>query len=211
MKFKFLSTVLAGLILSASCLVNIANAGLIRDYDGHIGTTYDTETGLYWVSNVFRYGYLSYGDQLTNIATDATNDFAGISTWQMATNETMQSLWQNSTEERVQGFDAFGPWFDDNYSYVVVGRYNDEKSPGNHGVAVTTVRNWNLGSTGWTDESYFGNESLPDAELREYEGAWVVSAIAPAAVPESSIFTLFGLGLMGLGYRRFKKTSIRSC
>lgn len=36
MKFKYINAVLAGLILSASCFINVANAGLINSYDFNV-------------------------------------------------------------------------------------------------------------------------------------------------------------------------------
>ena len=48
MKFKFLNIVLAGLIFSASCLVNVANAGVIGiDLDGN-ADDYTTSTSSEW-------------------------------------------------------------------------------------------------------------------------------------------------------------------
>lgn len=111
MKFKSLSTAFAGLILSASCLVNVANAGFI-DYGSlsleQAGDKYVTDTlnNLEWL-RWDQVDHLNYSQLLLELGaggeyegwTIANNDYANRFTNALFTNSGVN----NSTCDSVTG------------------------------------------------------------------------------------------------------------
>ena len=202
MKFKFLNTALAGLILSASCLVTEANAGLIE-------VKWDTtvETSFNWAPTTTIGEAISIVITLDNGQSSALNQtwdktnfvqfrIESASGWQFSSdsiylrtssgvfatdssgNVTSAGSWKgfsSSVASWDAGLDA-GKWYNNGVNSVA---YNNDYSMG---LSVTNVE---------------GN----------LEGAnWYVSSVQPSSnVPEPSTLAILALGMMGLASGRFKK------
>jgi len=193
MKHKFLITTLACLVLSASCLVNVANAGIITVDDWHLTT--DNNGGLRQLIN--------YPDVFLAVAKD--NKFNSIDEY-----EIMAGFRQMTTAEAVNLFPGNGsPGTTNILSYHNQGGwsgyvwegltrtqfiYSDSISTGNYKHAGNYEAHNNTGGFTITTNSFAGFVLIKDDSL-----------LNPIAAPEPSTVAIFALGLMGLASRRFKK------
>jgi hypothetical protein len=203
MKFKFINTAAAGLILCASFFVDIANAGLINsDYqtDGDLRLVLDESTGLEWLGLSNTKG-MSYSRALLF-----------YSEFELATNTQIVELYSAIFPNLLSSTFAFGgidPTNDDSNSSL----------------------NWTslFGSSGYSPEFSYGLYQDEDnrtriAGARYGNGSyWIqgleettewnspasiiagVFLVRKAQVPEPSTLVIFALGLIGLASRRFIK------
>jgi hypothetical protein len=98
MKFKFLKAAAAGFILSASCLVNVANAGLISDTDNK--SFIDETTGLEWMDFGIN-NNLTFNDVLLELEIGGLYDG-----WELASEQQVLTLWNNIYFSQVDGVNS---------------------------------------------------------------------------------------------------------
>jgi len=108
MKFKFLNSAIAGLVISASCLVNVANAGLIDRGNGMI---YDDVLDVTWMQDAAyhvtsgyspHYGAMNTWDYATTYVEQLS--FGGFDDWRMAKYDfNDSSCWENGTSSVYYG------------------------------------------------------------------------------------------------------------
>jgi len=204
MKFKLFKAAFIGLILSFSCVINFANAGLITKDLINIGDgiiTYDTATDLEWLdfdqnssslaSALASWG--SYGFRLANDQElfDLFNGF-GISVHDNA----------------IHNF-ASPAAYATAVSYVsMLGGYNSGTALDGFFQNDNNLFGFNnfqlrLNGVGYNTHSTQCSNCAPDAD--NYWKAVLVRNASP--VPEPSTLAIFALGMMGLASRRFKKQS----
>jgi len=214
MKFKFLKATVTGLILSVSCFLNVANAGLIGNLSHNSGDVFVTDSlnNLEWMhfdaagnngsvtsllasfsdSNSALYGFTLAGTTYADLFLDAA-----FGSQAYPTTATGHSVMAN-------GIDAL----------AFLGTMGDGHSNGNNiwkyfiadNVTTGSIHfDWTRGQTSVsTTLNHWANVSTnPDGWLNDM--AWL--AYRPAEVPEPSTLALFALGLMGLASRRFEKKS----
>jgi hypothetical protein len=231
MTFKFVSTALAGLILSIS---TIANAGLIVDTDND--SFIDQSTGLEWmdfgVNNIYSF------DQTLELIKPGEI----YSDWRLATRQEAFSLWKNAfigmgADGEVQNpdnFDFIYAWdnSDSNPNHDSIWEDVFDIMGYNHRYAIDMIIEENQaqalffnddGSVGY---AYFNdNKNSPQFDYNA-DDFIVLSSLADDAshqrnqvhtvfssllvkpvqsVPEPSTLAIFALGMIGLASRRFKK------
>jgi len=237
MKFKYLSAAFTGLILSASCLVNVANAGLIEaDINGdgtNKGFTIEN-SGLEWMD----FG-INTGFSITQIEAKLTSGGA-YDGWRLATQsevgdtfmgmfniagvDTWVPDWKSSEDPSMwYASDANAPqsawesiWATIGYNTFhgthnnVVGMF---KIDGQAGAGYVGLTNY---FQGHVDTAYFytGSNLTVNSSHEQYS-TMLVRDVAIVSdpnggttdVPEPSTFAIFALGMVGLASRRFKKQS----
>ena len=185
MKSKFLHAAIAAVILSVTCLVNIASAGIITsdDFNYNANDTYFTGADLQWLR----------WDSHQNMTLD--DAIAANASYRVATRTEVDTL--------MSAF--FDPWYagaaDEDTSGVMV----DEV-----GMFRDLVGSLNVITHGFIQDPIqrFGVTRFDKVvKNRTQLSADPASAILVRAtsVPEPSTLAIFALGIMGLASRRFKK------
>ncbi|MCJ8321967.1 MAG: PEP-CTERM sorting domain-containing protein [Colwellia sp.] len=218
MKFKFLNIIWISLILSASCLVNNANAGLIQD--GEIIT--DTETNNEWFTLTSTLGF-SYNEMLLNFM-DINSKFYGFSYATFSDLETLINgqgytgnyAMPDYNSGNMSAAQLLLTTFGQTGSNVAArsdGMFQTDSVGFANWLVVLPSYNWNgpgataviaYDATGWGPHravAGWGNGNDM--------GSWIFKADEPitgtANVPEPSTLAIFALGMIGLASRRFKK------
>jgi hypothetical protein len=218
MKFKFLKTVLVGIVLSVS---SFTNAGLISRLGGL--AYYDDVADLTWLADANYAKTSGYSfDGLMNWV-DANSWAAGLNlggndNWRLA--DTLQ--FDASCVTQTSGsYGSYGNWCTGSEMgslfYTALGNvttYLDNKGPFNN---IKYHTYWTATQKGSSNTLAFnmgnGRTEFDNMSLRSY--AWAVQSgdVAQkvpepstlAIVPEPSTLAILALGLMGLTSRRFKK------
>jgi hypothetical protein len=198
MKFKFLKTTLAGLVLSASCLVNVASANLIvgdfitnsdlpsqgsgalvyQELAQSIGTGYELE--------------LADGDFVTN-----PSSWRGGLVWMDYNPLTNILLLDSQDDWDFETFDA----------YI----NNIQFSAGEHITGISLLSNDLITpivtpSLSFTDDSiHISYAGSFDFTGNSASFQITTSSGTSTSVPEPSTLAIFALGMIGLASRRFKK------
>jgi hypothetical protein len=177
MKSKFLKTAFVGTILSASCFVNVANAVFI-DNDSY---TTDTESGLDWL------------DWTATVNVSESNALTANASYRLATDLELRNLLDrafncvgihhcNGTTQFSNFTDMFG-----------------QTKQGGTGVTLSNYGQYAIGSN-----LHMGYKN-GIVELGNASTIFGVGLVKNTVVPEPSTLAIFGLGLLGLASRRFKK------
>jgi len=218
MKFKFITAALAGLILSANCFINSANAGLISadllsSNDGLL--IEDTTTGLQWADWSMHPGNISVDDFFSSslwagqgfrLATQS--EIMQLFTGAGADNFTFSNPWGNATTANIAAIlevnsttlhTQANNWADTNGNSWIHAFYDDGGNPN----FVSGVRFNSTSNAGTID--FFGNDNYSKSQL--WDPQWSVMAVRQTEVPEPSTLAIFALGMMGLASRRFNKKS----
>jgi hypothetical protein len=209
MKFKFLKTVLVGIVLSVS---SFTNAGLISRLGGL--AYYDDVADLTWLADANYAKTSGYSfDGLMNWV-DANSWAAGLNlggndNWRLA--DTLQ--FDASCVTQTSGsYGSYGNWCTGSEMgslfYTALGNvttYLDNKGPFNN---IKYHTYWTATQKGSSNTLAFnmgnGRTEFDNMSLRSY--AWAVqSGDVAQKVPEPSTLAILALGLMGLTSRRFKK------
>jgi hypothetical protein len=195
MKFKFLMTILASLVLSASCLVNVANAGLITVDDWHLTT--GPNAGL----TQSRYSDDIFFAISKNTYFDHTAEYEMLDGYHQAT-------WDEYTGVVNEYISSFGYLPSDHvhhnnfgwsgYSYEGETRYyfNLADTTQVNGQSKYHIHAGNHDS--YTNLNYYQANSFT-------QWAGFILVKDEVNVPEPSTLAIFALGIMGLASRRFKK------
>jgi len=216
MKFKFLNSAIAGLILSATCLVNVANAGLIVDFavEENIGwnsTGWYNATGGYFTQDT---GPLTEGGRSTH-ANNSTLTHADVS-------EGAYTL-QEGTYSISFAAGNFNNWVFPTMDILFAGMNTSEATASS--TPTVGSGHWELWSFTWdvdAGNANIGNMLSFSARTTSsgnvsFDGVGAMSDLgngflvdysngaASTAVPEPSTLAIFALGIMGLAARRFKK------
>lgn len=202
MNIKYLKVLMTGAILSLSCLVNVANAGLIT-LNGPSANNVDNPTATLVNLDSFDTGTINDLDlavHIDGVGYDLSVLLTHVDTGTTAT------IWLSTD----------GPGGDLNgghYFGEVDTVFDDEAAldfhPNYEAVAAPAYRSVDLLSI-FDGEQIGGTWQLSIANTGccEFEGDTLVSWSIMANVtdiPEPSILAIFGLGLMGLASRRVKK------
>ena len=195
MKFKYLNTALAGIILATSCLVNVANAGLI---------TYTDSTNT-WV----------YSDFLNTGVDDYTRTGSGVLANDGGTliGGGSHFLWNSGLRG---GGVATHDWssytdyyFPGGYQIEVIGAKwtnIDVRSQGNQGEGIFGYQH--EGNTRLVGAPIADGTVLDGVFTLDNSGAnatWSYTENSTSQIPEPSTIVIFALGVLGLASRRFKK------
>ena len=203
MKFKLLFTTLAGLILTATLLSNVANAGLI--------------TGNLNVDNIHEV-FLSTDDNIEGISISSGSD------WQITDVISNNLIAGTDYFLHIKANNTDGPAaFLGDFSLVG----NDHLFSNNLSEILTNVTDWKVSTSGWNNYvnatgygnngvgPWSGNTSGVDAsatwiwasQVANNQDVYFSVAITATDVPEPSTLAIFALGMLGLASRRFKKQS----
>lgn len=208
MKLKALNTALTAVILSAICLFNVANAGLIQsDYMtfGDNLAVYDEDSNLTWLDlsltvNLSYNGALAAHDAFQHATQSQIymlfNDFKGT-TFRANNRRDGSSGRHSPTFNHL--FGATDNNSGSSYGYFLY----DNGKWGNAGVDYETQSMYE--SVVYGDRSGITNGSSTNGTYLVRPGRTVLVDLNPVDVPEPSTFAIFVLGLMGLSSRRFKK------
>jgi hypothetical protein len=197
MKFKFLIATLVSLVLSVSCLVNVANAGLISVDDWHLTT--DNNGGLRQLAqSQFSDIYLAVSKDTTFNSIDTYEIMAGYR--QMTTAEAVTRFLGNGAFGTLPIFSYYNQAGWSGYTWEGKNRYqfiySDTVTTGHYKHAGNYESHNNTGSFNINTTNFAGFVLIKDDSL-----------LNPTDVPEPSTLAIFALGLMGLASRRFKKQS----
>ncbi|NQY65894.1 MAG: PEP-CTERM sorting domain-containing protein [Alteromonadaceae bacterium] len=230
MSFKFLKAALAGLVLSASSLINVANAGLIIDTNND--SFIDTSTGVEWmdfgINNNQTYNYVA-----SQLGTGGI--YEG---WALATKDQVFTMWANAFLGLGAAFedpDIYGPGalkvmdgFGASESVLVTiseimgvnriveegtaserhlrtGLFKGSNSLGYTYFALYTGSTITLNNHDTTIVIGHNNVGLHEESIsRSYSTMLVRSDIGPTEVHEPTTLAIFALGIMGFVFRCFK-------
>jgi len=212
MKFKFLNIILAGFILSASCLVNISNAGLITDTDNN--SFIDETTGLEWMD--FGVNNSHTFDQVKGLL---STTYAG---WTLATQTEVLTLWHNAFADDATtiSISDSGARYADYRVFTTVGRLAYKDIYVKMGDRKYDMLGWFEDDTGSLSYTYYNVSGIPtlntlvygrginyDAERDKSGSANSTMLVRTSleSVPEPSTLAIFALGILGLVSRRLKK------
>jgi hypothetical protein len=202
MKFKFFKAGLASVILSAACLVNVANAGLIG---------FESVSDAFWIDGVVEDGFAinRTDDGLASLGASYTDSY-----WNGNGTGRLITWTNNGSTSGIEINTLNGDLFSLN-SFEFGNGYVRGNSP------VTSVTLTGLLSNGSiiTDSfSSFGNNNLSNAWVNltsvkfiangtSNRAYWDNIEVNRVSVPEPSTLAIFALGMIGLASRRFKKQS----
>ena len=212
MKLKLLNIALVSLVLSVSCLTNVANAGLIKN--GNIIT--DTDTGLDWYALTATTGN-SY-NTMSSLLSDSNSIYFG---YEYASFQQLESLWQNAGYiTAIAPLVSIGNNTTTNATDILalnnlMGLFGQTgtnccaRSSGIYNAISGNSRliwDW-LPDAGGSGITYTGITTSPSAITwapRNDIGHWLIKE-TPTDVPEPSTLAIFALGIIGLASRRFNK------
>ena len=206
MNFKFLRTSVACLILSSACLVNVANAGLITQWADTV-IDFSSEASPGGSSAEQALGApdtFDYDDLATAWAPseqDNTTEYLtlGFNTAVYANGATIRETYGNGFVTQVDVLDVFNQlhtvWAGEDNSPI--------REPFDFNINWTQTSYLVKGlkihiSTGITSEGLW--EEIDAVQLSGY-----TANNGSVNIPEPSTLAIFGLGLLGLASRRFKK------
>ena len=229
MKFKFLKTVILGLVFSANSLVSTANAGLIID-----NGSFTTVNELDWLDLTATQG-LSVSQALANnsgwelatktqfynmyyeffnfkndevLGVNSSVDWIHVAGGEKLTLEEGSDYASNSFSEFF-GITASGSYSDYLYSYSLGKYLADSGDYVTGGVYVKdyfdrsdTLQTSMKQSVWWDDDNPTGNEG------KSFGTYLVRSATDATEVPEPSTLAIFALAMIGLASRRINKKSL---
>jgi len=215
---KFLNIALSGLILAATCLSNVANAGLILQVDsatsnmGEYATSWVTDNAI--DQSGLSIGYTSGIDDFDDyLALNPTQTTSPNETWFSISgvssgffdfslggiyNIESFALW-NESQNGGQGVNAFNLYADDNINFTtatLLGNFSAIE-----GLNIAEVFEFSA-----TAASYIRMEVLSNHGSSCCVGIMEVAfEVSTVDVPEPSTLAIFALGMIGLASRRFKK------
>jgi len=209
MNNKFLNTALAGLILSVSCLVNVANAGLIVDIvdDGNGFAKFSLSGSSTNLSPYHQAGDGAWVHGYNSVIGLFDTSFSGG----------MYTLSNNTSSFSVNGSQV-ATFTDIRFSQGIDGLFGLITSTNiqvNSNVAFSWAgefnsnmqySTFNSGTYAFDDWGYyFGHRRALEGGYTINVGNVSTANNDPTNVPEPSTLAIFALGIMGLASRRFKK------
>ena len=201
MKSVFLKTTIASLILSTTCLVNVANAGLITQWADTVidfSTEYDNDS---WSAeqalgdpNTFAYGDIStaWAPRPSNGTTEFLT--LGFNTAVYANGATIRETYGHGFVTQIDVLDTF------DVLHTVWA-----------GVDTSLAGVVNDFTVNWTQTSYLVKglkvhvSTDATSSWEEIDAVQLRGNSISTSIPEPSTLAIFALGLMGLVSRRFKK------
>ncbi len=203
MKIKFLSTISISFLLAISCLLNVAQAGLIFSEDFENGLAFGA--GENWNSNISAIivtdplqgdSALSFsqliggGDLKSNTITSTTGKFyVSLSYLGTCNSSDCGGFFWNSLTSWVGTHPSYPDLLVDNGMWTT---YMVELTGNSMSIH---FEDWS-GSGGTAGDAFFDNIVISDTSFEE-----------TMPVPEPSTLAIFALGMIGLAARRFKKQS----
>ena len=223
MKSKFLRVITAGVLLTLSGTINIANAEYMVDTGND--SFIDTSTGLEWmdfgINNNQSYNYVS-----SQLGLGGTYE-----SWRLATADEVYAMWTTafiSDENQWMDLNYFGDGqfytydyrgiegnlWDVNsdvmgYNWNITG--NDKQSRGwfeDSSGNFTYVYVNNTSHPNYHDKAHLGGEVVGSDDVNQYSSTLLVKDIMVdevVDVNEPATLAIFALGIIGLRIRRFKK------
>lgn len=193
MEFKFLKAAAASLILSASCLINLANAAIISVADWHLTT--DNSGGLRQLTqSQFSDIYLAVSKDTTFNSSDTYEIMAGFR--QMTTAEAVARFLGNGAPGTLPIFSYYNQAGWNSYTWEGKVRhqfiYSDSVTTGHYKHAGNYESHNNTSGFNSNTTNFAGFVLIKDDTL---------------LVPEPSTLTIFALLMIGFASRRIKKQS----
>jgi len=215
MKFKFLKSIFLTLILSSSCLINVANAGLITTVAGANSsfTCLGTDSGC---GNLFGQSFTvgpsenllqSLGFEFTNVNGDGLLVQLEIWNWS-GSNTVGSSIWQSSIDTLSTGTSGLFSW-NTNLSLIAGNQYAATVNTLLSGNTTSDKSGFFVGSDSlYTQGTFFWKRNYGDLSINNFSlDAGFQANFSATDVPEPSTLAIFALGMIGLASRRFKKQS----
>jgi hypothetical protein len=186
MKIKFLNTAVAGLVLSISCLVNFANAGVILSDSTAVNTSGQDYSRTFDVT-----GFEDYKNLVFTV--NARGDY-GLDEY----NEFIKFL--------IDGT-SFG-----NYRYDTIGVTSFTGPTGDDKFDIIIDFTFTVSDIDWNNFASDSQVSIQwdnSANVGSAPGFYVNYSLSgnPAPVPEPATLAIFALGMIGLASRRLNKKS----
>jgi len=213
MKFKYLKAAFAGMVFSASCLVNVANAGLITE-------TYKGEV-------IYSDGSLSLGEMLSwtftydNTKNTATNWQDGLDGLSYTADDIINVghfPFHSFVSDVTFDLNQFDTLFDSSASALgYIANRQIDNSGNSHYLTNTFGSRITSNFDGYGVRLDFPNNALTlnksffnvdDGSRKEFNIQVAnLTKVDLTKVPEPSTLAIFALGMMGIASRRFKKQS----
>ncbi|WP_259367148.1 MULTISPECIES: PEP-CTERM sorting domain-containing protein [unclassified Colwellia] len=231
MKFKFLKTIFSVLVLSMSCLTNVANAGVIEWSDDFEGPRPSELTG--WDLEAMGSGnegsFSDYGFSGTNwLRSSGISSTATLTLTGLASHTAINLDFLFAIMDSIDPNDYFNVSVDNKLVFNAPMTAWSSPSP-TYGTRLVSKRQL-AGTNGqyWSKDSAFDLGTLASIQNISHTASTVkidflaqidegksnesfaiddlsVSLVGSTAVPEPSTLAIFALGLMGIASRRFKK------